>query len=340
MKKEKVKTKAKTKVKAKKKKKKSKIKKIILWSISILLISLLGIGGYGVYYINSMLNKVEKVEVKKENLSIDIKKEEKYVEIKNIALFGIDGESDENGRSDVIMILTLDSEHDKIKLTSIMRDSYVDIPGYGMDKLNHAYAYGGPELAIKTLNENFGLNIKEFMTVNFSSMPKIIDKLGGVSIEVTDEELKHINSYIVNMDNVNGTKTPSITSAGLQELNGTQATAYSRIRYTNGDDYKRTERQRTVINGLFEKASEISITKYPALINEFLPFISTNMSSTEMLTIAKNFAFLLDNGLTQSRYPLDEQAVGQMINGVSYITFDIEELRNHIDNYIFEDKIN
>ncbi|MDZ7548740.1 LCP family protein, partial [Clostridium perfringens] len=136
------------------------------------------------------------------------------------------------GRSDSIMILTLDSVHNKLKLTSIMRDSYVNIPGRGLDKINHAYAFGGPELAVRTLNENFDLNIKEFMAVDFTSLPTIIDKLGGVTINIIPEEISHI---------------PGITSAGNQVLNGKQALAYSRIRYASGGDYKRTERQRTVV---------------------------------------------------------------------------------------------
>lgn len=110
-----------------------------------------------------------------------------------------------------------------MKLTSIMRDSYVDIPGHGDDKITHAYAFGGPELAMKTLNENFNVNVEDFMAVNFTSLPEIIDKLGGVKINIIPEEIHHI---------------PGITSPGEQVLNGEQALAYSRIRYATGGDYK------------------------------------------------------------------------------------------------------
>ena len=306
-----------------KKKQRSKAAKIMLWIASILMISILAIGGYGVYYVNSLLNKVEKVEIEEENLSIDVEKEEEYGEIRNIALFGVDAVEGRKGRSDAIMILTLDTKHNKIKLTSIMRDSYVNIDKYGMDKINHAYAFGGPELAVKTLNENFGLNIKDFMTVNFSSMPKIIDKLGGVSIDITNEEAPHISG---------------ISGAGKYNLTGAQALQYSRIRYASGGDYKRTERQRNVINGLFEKVTNISVSKYPGLISDFLPFVSTNMSSGELLNIGKDFAILLNNGLIQSRYPLDGDCAGKTINGVYYLTFDLEQAKQKIHDYIFEDK--
>ncbi len=306
-----------------KKKKRSKVAKIMLWIVSILMISIVAIGGYGIYYVNSLLNKVEKVEIKEENLSIDVEKEEEYGEIRNIALFGVDAEEGRKGRTDAIMIITLDSKHNKIKLTSVMRDSYVNIDGYGMDKINHAYAFGGPQLAIKTLNENFGLNIKEFMSVNFTSLPIIIDKLGGVTIDITGEEVPFISG---------------VSSAGKYNLTGDQALQYSRIRYATGGDYKRTERQRTVINGLFEKVTDISISKYPGLISDFLPLVSTNMSSGELLKIGKDFAVLLNNGLTQSRYPLDGDCTGKMINGVYYLTFDLDQAKQKIHDYIFEDK--
>ena len=187
-------------------KKRSKLKITIISIIAILVIIL----GGGYLYINSKLSKVQKVDINKDNLSIDqnIEKDKEKSEIKNIALFGIDAPKGKAGRSDAIMILTIDNKNDKLKLTSIMRDSYVDVPGHGKTKITHAYAYGGPELAIKTLNQNFKLNIEDFMAVNFTSLPEIIDKLGGVQINITKEEIKHI---------------PGITHAGKQTLNGAQA---------------------------------------------------------------------------------------------------------------------
>ncbi|GAA0083730.1 LCP family protein [Clostridium sp. CTA-7] len=307
------------------KRKMSKNKKVVLWTLGVLLFLLLGLIGGGYWYANIMLNKVEKVEINtnSEELGIKPEVEEKSKEIRNIALFGIDAPEGDVGRSDSIMILTLDSVHNKLKLTSIMRDSYVNIPGRGLDKINHAYAFGGPELAVRTLNENFDLNIKEFMAVDFTSLPTIIDNLGGVNINIIPEEISHI---------------PGVTSAGNQVLNGKQALAYSRIRYASGGDYKRTERQRTVVDAIFNKLKDTTLTEYPALVSEFLPFVKTNMSPNEILTLGKDFSGLISSGLAQERFPRDNQGEGQMIDGVYYLTFDRDLVRSSVHNYIFEDK--
>ncbi|MEG2291638.1 MAG: LCP family protein [Malacoplasma sp.] len=303
-------------------KKSSGKKKILIGVLVTFLTIIIGAVGGGFYYVNHLLNKVEKVEVKEADLSINPEIKEKYGDIKNIALFGIDSVDGVTGRSDSIMLLTLDSMHNKIKLTSVMRDSYVNIPGRGMDKINHAYAFGGPELAIKTLNENFNLDIKDFMSVNFSSMPIIIDKIGGVNIEITDEEVPHI---------------AGINAAGNNTLSGEQALSYARIRYAEGGDYKRTERQRTVINAIFAKVTEISITQYPQLISDFLPLVQTNMSSGELIGLSKDFASLATSSLEQERFPRDEASDGQMIDGVYYLTFDIESSVEQMHKWIFED---
>lgn len=209
------------------KKDKPKKKKILIYSISTILaiIIIVAVGGY--IYINKTLDKVESIEVNTDNIGINTETKEEFKEIKNIALLGIDSRDDDLvGRSDSIMILTLDSVHNKIKLTSIMRDSYVNIDGHGMDKINHAYAFGGAELSLKTLNESFDLNISEVMVVNFTSLVNIIDKIGGVNINITYEDASHISG---------------ISSPGKYLLNGNQVLAYSRIRYATGGDYKRTE---------------------------------------------------------------------------------------------------
>ena len=247
----------------------------------------------------------------------------KKSEIKNIALFGIDAPQGEAGRSDSTMILTIDRLHDKLKLTSIMRDSYVDIPGHGETKLNHAYAYGGPELAMKTLNENFKLNIQDFMAVNFTSMPEIIDKLGGVEINITNEEIPHI---------------PGVTHSGLQVLNGSEALAYSRIRHAAGGDYQRTERQRVVLEAIFNKMRNTPKSEYPSLINTFLPYIKTNMSSADMIGLATDAMPLMKDKLETARFPLNGYCEGKMINGVWYLLFDKKATLDQIQSYIYDDK--
>ncbi|WP_195962422.1 LCP family protein, partial [Clostridium perfringens] len=284
---------------------------------------ILGLVGVGTYYINSKINKVQKVEINKENLSINEKKVKEEKHIKNIALFGIDAPKEKAGRSDAIMILTLDEEHKVMKLTSIMRDSYVDIPGHGDDKITHAYAFGGPELAMKTLNENFKVNVEEFMAVNFTSLPEIIDKLGGVKINIIQEEIHHI---------------PGITSPGEQVLNGEQALAYSRIRYATGGDYKRSERQRVVLEAVFEKLKSTPTKEYPSLIDDFLPYVETNMSSMDIIKLATDAAPLVKGNLETARFPLDGYCDGKIINGVWYLVYDRQVTLNQIQEYIYDNK--
>ncbi|MDU5109558.1 MAG: LCP family protein, partial [Clostridium sp.] len=201
--------------------------------------------------------------------------------------------------------------------------SYVNIDGYGMDKINHAYAYGGAELAVRTLNENFDLNIKEVIAVNFNSLINIIDKIGGINIDITEEEVSYI---------------PGMTSSGEQLLNGNQVLAYSRIRYASGGDSKRAERQRTVINAIFNKLKNIPFTKYPELVNEFLPFVQTNMSTSDLLKIGTKFTEFSINKLEQNRFPRDNEGEGKIIDGVYYLTFDLDSVKESINEYIFNDK--
>ena len=287
-----------------------------------ILICILLIGAFTIY---RTLGKMKQVSVDTSDLSInyeEIQEFENHEEIINIALFGIDSEDGVAGRSDAIMVATIDPIHNKLKLTSIMRDSYVNIPDRGMDKINHAYAFGGPQLAIKTINENFGLDITDYMSVNFTSLPVIIDILGGVEINITDEEVPHI---------------PGVASAGTYTLNGDQALSYSRIRYASGGDYVRTERQRTVLNALFNKASTLSVTALPGLLNEVLPHVQTSMNTSDILALGTKALGAISNGLAQDRFPRDGYCEGTMIDGIYYLAFDQATAKEQMMNYIFDD---
>lgn len=299
-------------------------KKVALIIVAIIFALILGGGLYAYSYIQNTMNKMDKVDISDNAQDLGIT-ENKNGEIVNIALYGIDAAEGETGRSDSIMILTLDNFHNRIKLTSVMRDSYVDIAGHGMDKINHAYAFGGPELAIRTLNENFGLNITDFMSVNFTSMPEIIDMLGGVIIDITDEEI------------ATG-QIPGLYQSGTQLLTGDQALAYSRIRYASGNDFKRTERQRTVLNALVVKMIQQPVTSYPGLISDLAPYITTSLSNQEMLDMTTKYGALAKQGIKQNRFPQDDDANGQMIDGVYYLVFDIPTVREKMDAYIFQDQ--
>lgn len=324
-------------------KKPAKNRKLII-ALSIIGLLIVGLVGGVATYGLTMLGKVNKVDLNEDNLGIDKDidaKLSKYDGITNIALFGIDATDGNVGRSDAIMIATVDKVHNKLKLTSIMRDSYVDIQGHGQDKINHAYAFGGHELALKTLNENFDLNLKDFATVNFSSLPKIIDSVGGMDLNIRQDEIDAspgINDHIKNLNAINKTDCPLITSPGVQHVNGTQALAYCRIRYTAGGDGERTERQRIVLSKLFEKFNQVSPAKYPTILNELMPMVTTSLSSGEILNLAKIVASMGGSGLEQERYPMDEYSKGEMINGVYYLAFDKDVTVKQIHDYIFEDK--
>lgn len=304
-------------------KKISKISLVILGiTLSILLITV----GVAYWYGSHLFNKIEKVEIDTNDVGIKEEVQEKLSEyndsVINIALFGIDAQDGEAGRSDSIIIATLDTTHNKLKLTSIMRDSYVTIADRGQDKINHAYAFGGAQLAIKTLNENFDLNIEDFVAVNFTTMPKIIDKLGGVTIDITSEEVSHI---------------PGIDSAGTYNLTGEQALAYSRIRYASGGDYVRTDRQRTVLNKVFEKILATNVTQYPSLLSEILPMVKTSLDYSEILNLGNEVLKMGVTNLEQERFPRDEYCEGKMISGIYYLTFDKENTVQQLHDYIFED---
>lgn len=300
--------------------------KVVLWIlgviISILLVTIGGIYSYG----NHLFNKIEKIEIDKSDVGIKDEVEEKLSaysdSVINITLFGIDAEDGGVGRSDSIIIATIDTTHKKLKLISIMRDSYVTIEGHGDDKINHAYAFGGPQLAIKTLNENFDLNIDDFVAVNFTTLPKIIDMLGGVTIDITSEEVSHI---------------PGIDVAGTYTLTGEQALAYSRIRYASGGDYVRTDRQRTVLSKVFEKVLSINFTQYPSLLSEILPMLQTNLDYSEILNLGNEVLKMGVTTLEQERFPRDGYCEGKMIDKIYYLTFDKENTVQQLHDYIFED---
>jgi polyisoprenyl-teichoic acid--peptidoglycan teichoic acid transferase len=323
-----------------KRRKKKKKKKSLGFKIFIgFLCVILAIAVVGGGYVIGLLNKMDNIELNKDNLGIvedEFKEYDNVNKIKNIALFGIDATDGETGRSDSIMIATLDPVHNKLKITSVMRDSYVSIDGYGQDKINHAYAYGGPELAIKTLNENFGLNIEDFVSVNFSSLPKIINILGGIDLEITEEELQYINDYINDINAKDGTNSPHISYAGVQHVDGTQALAYSRIRYTSGGDYERTQRHRTVLDALFNKLTSTSVASYNSLLNEVLPYVQTNLSAADILSLGTK-VLGIGNNLEQDRFPRDGYGEGTMIDGVYYLAFDKESTVKQMRDYIFND---
>lgn len=254
--------------------------KKVLWGILYTILALLIFGVIGsVWYINQLLDStldqiVVTEVIKKEEASISetiIEKEEETSVI-NIAVFGLDQNGDgSNGRSDAMKVLSLDKKNNTAKVTSLQRDTLIYIPGEieDYDKLNHAYAYGGANLAMQTINYNFDLDLTRYVTFDFDAIEFIIDFIGGIEIEVLSKEIASI---------------PGINQSGVQALTGSQSLSYMRIRYADSD-YVRMSRQTTVMQAIFSKLKETSYTQLIGLLNEVLPFIETNLTKEEMISL-------------------------------------------------------
>ena len=268
-------------------KKRKRIRIFLTIILVILILLLLCFSGIA-WYVYNKLSKVNYVEL--ENIEINEGVEEQLKGYRNIVLFGVDARANtyDNSRSDCIIIASINEDTNEVKLTSIYRDTYVYIEGHGYDKITHAYAYGGPELAINTINKNFDLDITEFVAVNFDAVVDIIDAIDGVNIKIESDELNYINDYISAVDSQMGKRTQKVTKTGNQTLSGVQALAYSRIRYTAGGDYKRTERMRDVLNASFSKAKTMSVGKLNNLADILLPKVYTNITSNEILGMIPN----------------------------------------------------
>lgn len=209
----------------------------------------------------------------------------------NIALFGLDNRSSNQygtGRSDTIMIASIDNKTKKVKLVSVYRDTCLNIGEGKYRKANAAYASGGPKQAVQMLNSNLDLDITEYICVDWAAMVEVIDALGGLDLEITDAERIQINKYKKDIDEVTGKNTPEVTQTGLVHLDGTQATSYARLRKLAGDDFKRASRQRIVLQAMMEKAKKADIGTLLAIVNAVVDDISTSLSTDQILSLAKN----------------------------------------------------
>ena len=255
---------------AKKKGRKLKAFGIAVLVLVVLLVIIIG-GTF--WFVSSKLGKMQQVDLNENDLNVSATVAENLSNFRNIAIFGIDSREDtysKGNRSDCIIIASMNNDTKEVKLVSVYRDTYVQIEGYGLDKITHAYSYGGAPLAIKTLNTNFDLNITEFVTVNFDTVKEIVDDIGGISMNITTEEVSHI---------------PGLTSAGTYNLTGEQALAYARIRYAEGGDYKRTERMRDVLTAVVNKVKTFNISELNRFVDDVLPRVYTNITSADVFSL-------------------------------------------------------
>lgn len=246
--------------------------------VLVLLIILAIIVGGTFAFVHSKLSKMQQVDLNEDDLNVSAQAEQQLAEYRNIAIFGVDSRDDsydKGNRSDCIIIASINNKTKEVKLISVYRDTYVQIEGHGLDKITHAYSYGEAPLAIKTLNTNLDLNIKEFVTVNFDVVKETVDYIGGISMPITSEEVEHISG---------------ITKPGTYTLTGEQALAYSRIRYASGGDYKRTERMRDVLTAVANKVKTLNISQLNGFVDTILPKVYTNITSADVFSMMPSIA--------------------------------------------------
>ena len=271
-----------------KKKKMNKGLKIFLIILLVLVIIIVGLGVAGYTFVNGKIGKMQKENIDTTAVGINEETKQELKGYRNIALLGIDSRADDYGlgnRSDCMMIASINQETNEIKLISVYRDTYVYVMENGtkrLDKITHAYSYGGAQNTLKSLNEAMDLNITEFVTVNFDAVIAAVDSLGGVYIDIDESEIKYVNDYIDATSESSGVKSSHITHSGRQKLDGVQAVSYTRVRYTAGGDYKRTERMRTVVEAMLSKAKTLGVGQLNSFADTILPKIRTNISSSEI----------------------------------------------------------
>lgn len=236
--------------------------------------------------------------------------------VTNVLLIGTDGRSlDERGRSDTMILVSLNSATNEIDVTSFMRDCYVEIPDYGWDKLNAAYSYGGAELLMDTIEHNFGVRIDDYVSINFISFASIVDAVGGIDVDLSDAEAREINVILqaeVNEIMGDGIYDDLLSGGGTNvHLSGKQALSYARIRYVGNADFERTERQRKVVELVMDKAKTLNPVTLQNISSSVMPNVTTNMTTSKLYLLSLRAPFLLAYERKQLRIPVDGSYYGQ-----------------------------
>ena len=322
------------------------MRKVLIIALSLLLTAFIIMA----VKINVMLNKIEKVNIvdeftgkildspEEKGISPDVPEAEE-TGIINILLFGEDKRlKNEPARSDSIMIVSINKKNKAVKITSLMRDMYVRIPEHDDNKLNTAYFYGGPGLAIKTVNTNFKMNVEDYVAVDFFALEKVIDFVGGVPIDVKKTELIRLNLYIDNLNEISDGeyKAPHITTGGLHILSGRQAVAYCRIRHVGRDDFERTERQRKVLQELLTAGKSMGLNKILDFVDILLPSVRISLSKRDILDLIVTTMELDISELEQFRLPVDGFYTDKKINGQDVLVPDLDENVRLLHEFIYD----
>ena len=320
------------------KRKRQRMKILLLIFMIFLIIILAGVA-FVTSFVTSKFQKMDRIELDHEVIQSNELTEEtkKNMEgYRTLALFGLDNRSNgnfERGNSDTIIVASIHNKTGKISMISVYRDTYLDLGDGSFNKANAAYNKGGPAQAIKMLNKNFDLNITDYVSVDFNALVDVVDMLGGIELEVTEEEVGYLNGYVDEIVSVTG-KQSSHISSGVQVLDGTQATAYARIRYTTGWDYKRTERQRIVLTKIFEKAKQSDISTLNKMLNEILPEVSTSLSTAELLSMIADIPKY--NMGENAGFPFEKESAD--VGNVSYAVVPVNLQKNvtELHKFLFE----
>ena len=281
-------------------KKKKKNRKLI-FAVEVLVLLIMAVGLFAV----AQLSRMDRIKLSDIIVNAGLTKSG----YRNIAIFGVDsreGQLESGTNSDTIMVASINQKTGDIKLVSVYRDTYLDHTNGNYDKATECYAGGGAERAVNMLNKNLDLDITDFVTVDFSAIIEVVDLLGGIDLELTEEEVYWLNGYLVETSQATGVDYTTIDSAGYQHVSGIQAMAYCRIRYTEGWDFKRTERQRIVLNEIFDAAKEQGITGLISIINTMLPNVATSLSNTELIALAADISKY--NIVGSTGFPYNQQA--------------------------------
>lgn len=320
--------------------KKQQQKKIVMVVAEVLVLLILAI----VLFVVLKLSKIEKdnsfsaedIEIN-EGISEESKEiMEKYT---TIALFGLDNRSNGNlskGNSDVIMLASINDKTHEVKLCSVYRDSYLDVGNSTFRKCNAAYAGGGPEQAISMLNKNLDLNITDYVTVDFNAVVECVDLLGGVEVTVTEEEAVLMRGYMDEINKLTKNKSQYLPGAGTYNMDGVQACSFARIRYTAGDDYKRAERQRTVISAMVAKAQKSNLKTLNKLIDEVFGDIKTSYSNAELIGLAAQ-VFNYSLGETAG-FPFEKNTITLGSKGSVVVPCDLSSNVIKLHDYLFADE--
>ncbi|MDO5147072.1 MAG: LCP family protein [Eubacteriales bacterium] len=283
-------------------------------------------------FLRSSFGKIENYELDLSEIAVN-EQDANLDDYQTIALFGVDNQDnkikDIGSRTDSIILACIHNSSKKVKLMSIYRDTYVSIDGK-YDKINAAYAYGGPEQAINTINRNLDLNITDFATVNFKALADAVDILGGVELTVKSEkELENLNAYIKNMNKINGGDSPVFDDTGTHHFDGNQAVAYSRIRYMEGGDHERANHQRLVLQAIMNQAKKRP-WKLKKLIDKVLPQCKTSLSTGDLTRLSLSLPrYSIEDS---QAYPFD--SVDTKYGGI-YYGFPLTAASNAIEAHAY-----